>query len=87
MTIKNMPSELHSHLKKEASAEGRSLNSYVLAVLTAAAEERARLRRMRGSSDELEALVASLPPSDNVVELIRKDRDSGERAASMWPRP
>ncbi len=76
MTIKNMPSELHSELKKEASVEGRSLNSYVLAVLTAAAEERARLRRMRGSSDELEALVASLPPSDNVVELIREDRDS-----------
>ena len=76
LTIKNMPSELHSQLKKEASVEGRSLNSYVLAVLTAAAEERARLRRIRGSSGELEALVASLPPSDNVVELIRKDRDS-----------
>ena len=76
MTIKNMPSQLHSELKKEASVEGRSLNSYVLAILTAAAEERARLRRMRGSSDALEALVASLPPSDNVVELIREDRDS-----------
>ena len=76
LTIKNMPSELHSQLKKEASVEGRSLTSYVLAVLTAAAEERARLRRIRGSGGKLEALVASLPPSDNVVELIRKDRDS-----------
>ncbi len=76
LTIKNMPSELHSQLEKEASVEGRSLNSYVLAVLTAAAQERARLRRMRGSGGKLEALVASLPPSDNVVELIRKDRDS-----------
>ena len=76
VTIKNMPSELHSELKKEASVKGRSLNSYVLAVLAAAAEERARLRRMRGSSDELEVFVASLPPSDDVVELIREDRDS-----------
>ena len=76
LTIKDMPSELHYQLKKEASIEGRSLNSYVLAVLTAAAQERARLRRMRENSGKLEALVASLPPSDNVVELIRKDRDS-----------
>ena len=84
VTIKNMPFELHSHLKKEASVEGRSLNSYVPAVLTAFAEERARLRRMQGSSGELEALVVSLPPSDNVMELIReRTGTAAERAASM----
>jgi plasmid stability protein len=75
LTIKNIGGGLHQALKREASQQGRSLNSYVISLLEDAVDEQERLRRMQGLRDELETFVSSLPVTDNVVSLIREDRD------------
>lgn len=76
LTIKNVPPKVHAALKKEAARRGNSLNSTVIAALSATAAEIDRRARMRATRADLERFVASLPKMPSSVPLIRADRES-----------
>jgi plasmid stability protein len=75
LSIKNLPPQLHAALKREASAQGRSLNSYVISLLEDAMAHQERLRRMSGLREQLQAFVSTLPSGTSATGLIREDRD------------
>ena len=74
ITLKNLPEEVHQELKRAAKEQGRSLNAQAIQVLTAAAEENARRRRIRQGRASLERFVSSLPRTNESVKWIREDR-------------
>jgi len=75
LTIKNVPEPLHRALKKLAEEEGRSLNAHIIQQLELSLVEASRRRLMRSQRAQFRALVDTLPPMSNSVELIREDRD------------
>jgi plasmid stability protein len=75
LTIKKLPDSVYRRLKTHARLHGRSLNAQVIHMLQSDLEDRARLEKMRVSSDDLERFVASLPPMDDSAPLIREDRE------------
>jgi hypothetical protein len=75
LTIKKMPDPVYRRLKKYARLQGRSLNSQVIYMLQSDLDNHARTEKMRASADELERLVASMPPMEDSTPLIREDRD------------
>jgi plasmid stability protein len=69
--IRNVPDDVHRKLKVRAAQEGTTLSDFLLAEISAAAEQ--------PSMTELLERLASQPPFDTEVssaELIRRDRDS-----------
>jgi plasmid stability protein len=76
LTLKNVPEDVYTALKRSAAEQGRSLNAEAIQALAARAEEAKRRRRMRASRAKLERLVASLPPMPSSVPLIRAERRS-----------
>lgn len=77
MSVKDLPDSVYSDLKEAARAEGRSLNGYVVALLKAIVEERARRKVMRDGRAEFRAFLGSLPPMGDSTPLLREDRESG----------
>ena len=77
LSLKDVPDPVYRQLKEAARAEGRSLNSYLVSLLTADAEERNRRKRMRENRNEFRRFVESLPPMDDSTPLIREDRERG----------
>jgi len=76
VTIRNLPEDLHEELTEEARLEGRSLNSYLIALLREANAHRRKLRAMRENRSDWEGLAASLPQDlPDPTELIRQDRE------------
>ncbi len=75
LTLKDLPDNVHQALKEAARARGRSLNGYIIDVLTRDVEERARRKRMRETRLALNSFVGSLPHLDDSTVLIREDRD------------
>ncbi len=75
LTIKKLPDPLYRRLKKHARLHGRSLNAQVIQMLQSKLDEHARFEKMRDSTEELERLVASMPPLDDSTPLIREDRE------------
>jgi plasmid stability protein len=75
LTIKKLPDPVHRQLKKRAKLHGRSLNAQVIHMLQSDLSEHARFEKMRESNEELERLVASMPPMADSTPLIREDRD------------
>lgn len=74
LQIRSMPDELHRRLKVRAAQRGQSLSEYALEVLRRAAEtptieELTERIQSRGS--------AGTTSTQDVVALIRADRDSG----------
>jgi hypothetical protein len=74
LTIKKLPDPVYRQLKKYARLQGRSLNAQVIYMLQSDLDHRARFEKMRASNEELERLVASMPPMDDSTPLIREDR-------------
>jgi len=77
LNVRDLPDNVCSALKKAAQAEGRSLNSYVVALLKASTEERERRKLMRENRAEFRALLMSLPKLEDSTALIREDREHG----------
>jgi hypothetical protein len=75
LTVKDLPDAVYSQLKEAARSEGRSLNGYIVSLLKANAEERARRKLMRESRDDFRRFVESLPRMDDSTPLIREDRE------------
>ena len=75
--VKDLPDAVYRDLKEAARAEGRSLNSYIVALLNAISEERHRRRLMREGRAEYRAFLASLPSMGDSTPLLREDRESG----------
>jgi uncharacterized protein (DUF1778 family) len=75
ITVKDLPADMHAALKEAAKARGKSLNSYVISVLTGNVEDEVRRRLMRERWEEFEKFVQSLPPVSDSTPLIREDRD------------
>lgn len=77
LSVKDVPEPVYRQLKEAAQAEGRSLNSYLVSLLTADAEERNRRKRMRENRNDFRRFVESLPRMDDSTPLIREDRERG----------
>lgn len=75
LTIKKLPDPVYRGLKKHAKLHGRSLNAQIIYMLQSDLDQHARGERMRESAEELERLVASMPPMDDSTALIREDRE------------
>ena len=75
LTVKDLPDPVYEELKGAARSEGRSLNGYIISLLQAHAEERARRKQMRQAREEFRRFLASLPKMEDSTPLIREDRD------------
>jgi plasmid stability protein len=75
LTIKKLPDPVYKRLKKHAQLQGRSLNAQVIHMLQSDLDDYARFEKMRESNEELERLVASMPPMEDSTPLIREDRE------------
>jgi len=75
LTIKKLPDPVYKRLKKHAQLHGRSLNAQVIHMLQSDLDDYARFEKMRESNEELERLVASMPPMEDSTPLIREDRE------------
>jgi plasmid stability protein len=75
LTIKKLPDSLYRRLKKNAQLQGRSLNAQVIHMLQSDLDDHRRFEKMRESNEELERLVASMPPMEDSTPLIREDRE------------
>ena len=78
MTVRNLDPKVANVLRQRARAEGRSMNDLVVSILSRAAEEDDRLRRMRAQRPRVEKLRRALrrrfgasTPSE---KLLREDR-------------
>jgi plasmid stability protein len=75
LTIKKLPDPVYRRLKKHARVNGRSLNAQVIHMLQSDLDDHAKTEKMRESAEELERLVASMPPMEDSTPLIREDRE------------
>jgi len=75
LSIKKLPDTVYKRLKKHAQLHGRSLNAQVIHMLQSDLDDHARFEKMRESNEELERLVASMPPMEDSTPLIREDRE------------
>ncbi|HSW48703.1 MAG TPA: hypothetical protein VLH09_00945 [Bryobacteraceae bacterium] len=74
ITLKSVPEAVYRVIRREAGAQGRSLNAQIIRVLEAEAAEVERRRRLFKVRKELERFAASLPALDDSAPLIRRDR-------------
>ena len=78
LSIKNMPDALHKRLKKEASAEGRSLNAELIYLLKQALASQQRMREWQARRERLDRMVRAQPYTSNLsVEMLRESRERG----------
>ncbi len=75
LTIKKLPDPVYRRLKTYARLQGRSLNAQVIHMLESDLDDHSRFEKMRASNEELERLVASMPPMEDSTPLIREDRE------------
>jgi hypothetical protein len=75
VTVKDLPDVVYSDLKQGARSEGRSLNSYIVAILKTFADERNRRKLMRDNRAQFRAFLETLPGMGDSSGLIREDRD------------
>lgn len=75
ITLKNLPDSVYRSIRQEAEDQGRSLNSQIIRTLQAEAAELQRRRRLPRLRKKMDALAASIPPLDDSVPLIRRDRE------------
>ena len=76
ITVRDVPEAVYTELKRNAAFKKRSLNGLVIDILTDAAAEYARRRRMRETRDDFLKFRRTLPRMDDSTALIREDRDS-----------
>lgn len=79
MTLRNLDPDVAATLRRRAREEGRSLNSLICEILTRAAAEEERRRRMREVRPRAEALRREIRrkfgPGTPSEVLIREDRE------------
>ena len=75
ITVKNIPDSIYQVMKREAKRGRRSLNAEIIRALEAEAAEAERRRHLTTLRKELDRFAASLPPLDDSVPLIRRDRE------------
>jgi plasmid stability protein len=80
LTVRGIPKDVYSTLKRDAKQHGRSLNAEVLTVLNdkaAMARRRARAAEAMKRLDVLQTQIArEYPNQPDSAALIREDRDS-----------
>lgn len=78
-TVRNIPDELYSSLRREAQGTGGSLNSEILAAIRDRVEILRQRRRRSRAIAEINRLRAEIarkyPVQTDSVQLIRADRD------------
>ena len=71
-----MPDALHRCLKKQASAEGRSLNAELIYLLKHALSSQQRMKEWQSRRAQLDKIVGAQPYASNLsVEMLREDRE------------
>ncbi len=75
ITVKNVPDPVYRVIKREAKRNKRSLNAEIIRTLEMEATEAEHRRRLSGVRKELERFAAALPPLDDSVPLIRRERE------------
>jgi plasmid stability protein len=80
ITVRKIPKEIYSRLRKSAKTHARSLNAEILAILTDDDGWALRRAEIQATLPELDRVRAELakkyPNPPDSVELIREDRDS-----------
>ena len=74
VTVKNIPDSIYQVMKREAKKKRRSLNAEIIQALETEAAEAERRRQLGNLRKELDRFTATLPPLDDSVPLIRRDR-------------
>jgi len=78
MTVRNLDPKVAEVLRRRARAEGRSMNDLVVEILSRAAEDEDKRRRMRAQRPRAEKLREAIRrrfgPSTPSEKLIREDR-------------
>jgi hypothetical protein len=78
MTLRNLDPKVAEVLRRRARVEGRSLNDLIVEILSRAAEDEARRRRMRAQRPRADALRRALRRRFGTVasteKLLREDR-------------
>jgi hypothetical protein len=78
MTVRNLDPKVAEVLRRRARVEGRSLNDLIVEILSRAAEDEDRRRRMRAQRPRASALRRALRRRFGTVEstekLLREDR-------------
>jgi plasmid stability protein len=78
MTVRNLDPKVAEVLRRRARAEGRSMNDLIVEILTRAADDEDRRRRMRAQRPRAEKLRRALRRRFGVAtpseKLIREDR-------------
>ena len=74
ITVKRLPERVYRVIKREAKAQGRSLNAEIIRALEAEAAEVDRRHRLSAHRRELDRFAESLPVLDDSAPLIRRDR-------------
>jgi hypothetical protein len=75
ITVKGIPESIYRVMKREAKKKRRSLNAEIILALETEAAEAERRRQLSNLRRELDRFAASLPPLDESVPLIRRDRE------------
>jgi plasmid stability protein len=70
--IKNVPAETHAELRRRAAARHQSLQEYLLELLT----HQARVPSLEEWIERVSQREGGVAPTDEVVALIRAERDS-----------
>lgn len=70
--VKDVPSEVHAELRRQAAAAGQSMQEYVLAVLT----ERAQTTPLTEVFGRVEMRSGGVVSLTDAVSALRADRDA-----------
>lgn len=71
LQISDVPTEVRDALAEQARREGRSVQSYLLALV----EREARLLQNAAAFERTSALRVSIPPTSHLVGIIREGRE------------
>ena len=75
ITVKNVPEPVYRVIKRAAKKHRRSLNAEIIRTLETEAAEAERRRQLSIVRKDLDRFRAALPPLDDSVPLIRRDRE------------
>lgn len=73
LQIRDVPNEVRDVLAEQAGREGRSVQSYLLALV----EREARLLQNATAFERTSALRVLIPPTSDPVDIIREGREDG----------
>ncbi len=76
LSLKNVPDEVYERLKARAECHHRSMNGEIIDMLERSIKSETNELALQRRLEELHAMQANAVSSDDIVAMIRHDRDS-----------